>query len=388
MAEPAKPKVLLYAPSLGDGGAERLWACLATALCKRGYPVIFAEDFAADDNRHHLDPAIPVTTLGRNNRRAVLALAQLMRREQPAVALGAIGGSNVKLTLANALSGGRTSTILTYHGFDEHKTGLLSYLAFRGLPVLARTSAAVVAGSNGLRRALVEQWHCPSARAMTLPNPVFYPAGIALPDAEALAARPDLILAAGRLVTDKDFPTLIHAFALLDRPSARLVIIGKGPEQQRIEAAIATHGVGDRVTLAGYATHPWDHYAASKCFVLPSVSEQFGNVIVEAMAHGLPVVATRCPGPREILADGQFGTLVDPGDAPALAHAIAQVLDAPGDPKIRAARAAEYAFSARLKDYETLIDSAAAAGQGRRRPASGNALVEISGDEGSRLHVR
>lgn len=362
-----KPKVLLYAPSLGDGGAERLWACLATALNRQGYPVIFAQDFAADDNRHFLDDDIPLVTLGRNNWQSLRALVKLLRTERPDVALGAVGGSNVKLMLANLITGRRTATILTYHGFDEHKTGLLSYLAFRGLPVLGRLASAVVAGSKGLRDALVRRWGCPDTRAFTLPNPVFYPEHIEVPTAPDLAAREAVILSAGRLVPDKDFPTLIRAFALLKRADAKLIIIGKGPEEARIKAVIADHGLQDRVTLAGYAAEPWAYYARAKCFALSSVSEQFGNVIVEAMAHGLPVVATSCPGPTEILDNGTFGALVKPGDPAAMARAIDAALAAPGDPGQRVARAATYSFHRRLADYEALIDRVAKSG---RAPAT------------------
>ena len=91
-------------------------------------------------------------------------------------------------------------------------------------------------------------------------------------------------------------------------------------------------GVGDDVALPGYMPNPYPYMARARVFALTSAWEGFGNVLVEAMACGCPVVATDCPtGPAEILDGGRFGPLVPVGDAPALAAAIASVLANPTD---------------------------------------------------------
>src|SRR5487761_2594908 len=100
MAPTDRPKLLFYIPGLVDGGAERLWACLASAFHARGYPVIFVQDFEASDNRASLDPAIPVFTLGASHRAGVHRLAEILQHEQPDVALSAVAGSNLKLLMA------------------------------------------------------------------------------------------------------------------------------------------------------------------------------------------------------------------------------------------------------------------------------------------------
>ena len=117
------------------------------------------------------------------------------------------------------------------------------------------------------------------------------------------------------------------------------MILGKGPERERLEAEVRRLGLEGRVDMPGYAAEPWDAYAKAKCFVLSSQSEQFGNVIVEALAYGLPVVSTAAVGPKEILDGGKFGRLVPIGDDAALAAAINDALDDPGDPAKRRARA-------------------------------------------------
>lgn len=351
----AKPKLLFYTHGLVDGGAERLWACLASAFHQRGYEVRFAQDFEAADNRGHLDPAIAVTTLGRGHIGAVLALARLLRREQPDVALAAVGGSNVKLLLAKLIAFSPVRTILSYHGFEEWRSGWLGYLSFAGLPLLSRWADRTISVSEGLGEALARQWRAFRPRQRAILNPVYFPKDTPVPAAAEIAAREAIILAAGRLVPEKDWPTLLKAFAQLDRPEARLVILGKGPEQAAIKAEIERLGLQDRVSLPGFVAEPWPYYARARCFVLSSRSEQFGNVIVEALAHGLPVVSTDAVGPKEILDGGAFGTLVPIGDAAALAKAMAHALDTPSDPRRARARADTFALEARVPAYEALV---------------------------------
>ena len=370
--DPRLPKLMFYTHGLVDGGGERLWACLATAFHKRGYPVIFAQDFEASDNRHNLDPAIPLYTLGRNHLKATQRLAEVLAAERPAVALAGVGGSNTKLMAAIHFSKAPTQAILTYHGFTEWRTGMLSFATYAALPRLSRHAARTVAVSAGLREQLVYRWGAQPAKTVCIHNPVFYPDAAKVPTTEELAARDDIVLAVGRFVAEKDFVTLVRAFARLEHRNAKLVILGKGPQQAMLEAEIAKLGLQDRVSLPGYSREPWTHYANAKVFVSSSSSEPFGNVVVEAMAYGLPVVATACDGPQEILTPGIHGRIVSIGDHVQLAHAIDDTLDAPGDPAMRRARAGDFSFAVRVPAYEQLISEVLA--EQRARDAARSAL--------------
>lgn len=349
------PKLLFYTHGLVDGGAERLWSCLASALKSRGYDVAFAVDFIADDNAANLDPSIPLTVLGRNHAVAVARLAKLLRTYQPAVALSAVGGSNLKLMAAITLARSDARSILTFHGSVEPSSGLLAYLSYRGLPYLSRRANRTIAVSEGLGRELVSKWRADRARTSVILNPVYFPKSARCPSRAGLAARPDIVLAAGRLSAEKDFITLIRAFALLNRAKAQLIILGKGQERSRLEAEVKRLGLQKQVFLPGYSAEPWSHYERAKCLVSSSASELFGNTIVEAMAYGLPVVATACVGPKEIITDLRQGRIVPIGDVPALAAAIGAVLDDPGDPQARRQRAEQFSFDARVPVYEALI---------------------------------
>lgn len=348
-------KILFYTHGLVDGGAERLWSCLASAFHQRGYDVVFVQDFEGAENRDNLDPAIPLTTLGKGHFQAVRKLAEVLKREQPDVCLSAVGGSNTKLLAAIALSRSKTKPIITYHGFEEWKTGLLSLFTYMTLPVLSRLATRTVAVSDGLREELIRKWRAYPSRIVTIHNPVFFPPLPPLPTYSELTQRDEVLLAVGRMVPQKDYLTLIRAFARLRRRHTKLLILGKGPDREKIEAEIARLGVGDRVSMPGYTPEPWKEYARAKCFVLSSRSEPFGNVVVEALAYGLPVVATAADGPLEILKHGEFGKIVPVGDHVQLAAAIEATLDAPGDPAPRRGRAEEFSFDVRVPAYERLV---------------------------------
>lgn len=348
-------KILFYTHGLVDGGGERLWSCLASAFKARGEDVIFAQDFEADENRSNLDASIPLFTLGRNHIRCVRQLAALLRREKPDVALCAIGGSNLKFMLAKWLAKSNVRTIITYHGFREWRTGVLSFLTYFMLPVLSSYADCTVAVSDGLREKLVKKWGARPEKTVTILNPVFFPQAAPVPTDQELAARSDTILAVGRFVPEKDFVTLVRAFARLERPSARLIILGKGPDEAKVRAEITRLGLTGRVSMPGYSKEPWRYYAQAKCFALSSCSEPFGNVIVEAMAYGLPVVATACSGPQEILQHGEFGRIVAIGSDLQMSHALAATLDNPGSPASRRKRANDFSFDVRVPTYEKLI---------------------------------
>lgn len=348
-------KILFYTHGLVDGGGERLWSCLASAFKVRGQNVIFAQDFEADDNRANLDASIPLFTLGRNHIRSIRQLAEVLRLEQPDIALSAIGGSNLKLMIAKWLARSNVRTVITYHGFREWRSGLLSFLTYLMLPILSATTDCTVAVSDGLRERLIKKWRSKPDKTITILNPVFFPQNAPVPSEAELRARGDVILAVGRFVHEKDFLTLVRAFARLERPHARLVILGKGPEETKIRKEIERLGIAGRVALPGYSKEPWRFYTQAKCFALSSCSEPFGNVIVEAMAYGLPVVATACSGPQEILKHGEFGRIVAIGSDLQLSHAIASTLDNPGAPEARRKRAEDFSFDVRVPAYERLI---------------------------------
>ncbi|ELZ36066.1 glycosyl transferase family protein [Halorubrum saccharovorum DSM 1137] len=155
---------------------------------------------------------------------------------------------------------------------------------------------------------------------------------------------PPVILGVGSLTPQKDFPTLVRAFnRLRSQQDARLVILGEGDRREELESLIQRYGIGDSVDLPGFVDNPFKYMKQADVFVLSSRWEGFGNVIVEAMACGTPIVSTNCPsGPAEILQNGKYGQLVRTGDPEALAAAVQATLAEPPAPDPLIERAKEF----------------------------------------------
>ena len=166
-----------------------------------------------------------------------------------------------------------------------------------------------------------------------------------------------VILAAGRLVNEKDFPTLLRAFAEVARSrAARLVILGQGVERESLLALADRLGVSDRFDLPGFDVNPFRYMSRASVFVLSSRYEGFPNVLAQAMACGAPVVSTDCrSGPSEMLEGGRWGRLVPVGDWRAMARAIEETLDDPMPAEELKARASVYSVEASVERYLEVI---------------------------------
>jgi glycosyltransferase involved in cell wall biosynthesis len=191
----------------------------------------------------------------------------------------------------------------------------------------------VVAVAEGVKRDLVEAFGVPAHRIKVIPNPLDLEwlrvqASEGIADCELPPPDGPLVLAVGRLVKLKAHDILVEAFAQL--PAAcrgHLLILGEGEERSALEELVQTLGLRQSVTFTGAVKNPWKYMTRADVLVLPSLSEAFPNVIGEALALGLPVVASDCAqGVREYLSDGSCGFLVPPGSVPELVQGITKVL--------------------------------------------------------------
>jgi len=355
-ASPIRRSLLFYTHAVTGGGAERVWALLASGLAARGHAVTLAYDHEANGPEAALDPRVRLLPLGANHAGAVARLARHLAREKPDLSLSALAVSNLKHGIAAVLAGRAGHAVLSFHGHPASEPQRLSRLGNAATPLLARLTARSVFVSDGLMAHYVRAVGAVPGRSVRLYNPVEVEAARPAQGAAELRARPRRVLAVGRLAPAKDFATLLRAFARV-RSDAHLVIVGEGPERPALEALVDALGLRERVTLAGHVERPWHLYREAACFAASSRAEAFGNVLVEALAHGLPVASTACDGPVEILEGGRYGTLVPVGDAPALAAAINGMLADPGDPADRVARAATFSVAAAVARYEALFDT-------------------------------
>jgi len=246
-----------------------------------------------------------------------------------------------------------------------------------------------VALSRDLQQYLVDKVHVPPARITQIYNGVdtqrFHPAAGGPAPIDGCPfdpARHWLVGTVGRMQTVKDQPTLARAFvrALELQPALRerlrLVLVGDGPLKTECEAVLADAAVRDLAWLPGERGDVPDVMRGLHAFALPSLAEGISNTILEAMASGLPVLATAVGGNAELVDEGSTGLLVPPGDVEAMAQALARLADDParatamGDAG-RAAATARFSLSAMVSAYCELYQRAlAAAGRGHAAAAA------------------
>ena len=228
------------------------------------------------------------------------------------------------------------------------------------LPLAAHTATV----SDGLAGELASTAGIPRERITTIHNPLVLPSpadrgrGPVHPWLDAVGpASPPVVLAAGRLEPQKNFPLLIRAFRRVrSRRPVRLVVLGAGSQRARLEHLVDRLGLRDAVSLPGWTAHPHACMARAALFVMSSRWEGLPLVLIEALAAGCPVVSTDCRhGPAEILDGGAFGRLVPPGEEAALAEAMERTLDDPPSPDLLRKRAAFFSVDRIVDAWERLL---------------------------------
>jgi glycosyltransferase involved in cell wall biosynthesis len=314
---------------------------LAQGITARGLPVDVVLATAEGVFLDHLPPTVRVVDLGvRRLLRSLGPLTSYLRREQPRVLVSSMSHANLIALWAARFARRSTPVMVTVHNTMSQSTpdqgGLAGGLSLHLLRAFYPWATSVVAVSRGAADDLARTMRFPRERVEVVYNPVITPAMLAQarqqPDHPWFGAgQPPVILGVGRLTRQKDFPTLIRAFAeVRRRRPARLIILGEGEDRPELEALIGELGLADHVALPGFRDNAMAYLGGSALFVLSSAWEGLPTVLIEALAAGTRVVSTDCPsGPREILQDGRLGVLVPVGDAPALARAMANALDEP-----------------------------------------------------------
>ncbi|WP_420126696.1 glycosyltransferase [Longimicrobium sp.] len=366
--------VLFFTSALGGGGAEKHLVRVANALDRGRFRVSVAvargggsyEGELAADVAYHPLP-------GGRMRNAMLPLRRLLRTERPDVLCSFMDHANcIALLASRGLADGPAVVAGVQNPPSTSLNRVLGPIrgAIKaGMRALYPRADAVVALSRGVGDELERMIPGVAGRLAVIPNAGMDDAPAAPSGVTNRSMETDgpVLVACGRLVPQKDYPVLLRALARVrEQLPARLRILGEGPLRAELQALAASLGVADAVSWEGFQPDPTRYMAAADVFVLSSAYEGFGNVIVEAMAAGAPVVATDCPyGPGEILEGGRHGVLVPPGDPGAFADALLRVLRDPAlRERLRAAglaRVAAYAPAAIAGEYGRLFQDVLAA---------------------------
>lgn len=359
--------VVILLPDLRGGGAERVNINLANEFVARGFSVDMLLMRATGELMPLLDPDIRIVDLGVDRMRGVFRpLVRYLKEARPASMLACMWPLTILASAARFASRAKTRLVVAehttwssaersgdrLHRFNLSATMRIAFPRAQGVVTVSEGAADDLAGIAGLHR----------ERVVAIHNPIV---GGAKPAAAAQAPGPlewalgphHKILAVGTLKAIKDYDTLLEAFALLRRGvDARLLILGEGDQRAALERKIADLDLCSEVFMPGFMANPDASFRAADLHVLSSIGEGFGNVIVEALEAGTPVVSTDCPsGPREILDHGRYGTLVPVGDAGALAQAMREALTRTHDTAALKARAADFSVDKAADAYLDLL---------------------------------
>jgi glycosyltransferase involved in cell wall biosynthesis len=423
--EPALPGagrlVALLLPTLAGGGAEACTLRTAAALLRRGFrvdlvlceptgplrasvppgvrlielpsaPLPLARALALAADPAGLRPLLaPVLLAWRPPRHLphLPGLVRYLRAQRPDALLAAMPTPNLLAVWARRLAGVPTRVLVSERNTLSAMLDGSRRWRERHLPRLLghayRLADGIIAVSDGVADDLARQTGLSRERIVTVYNPVVtaeLPAMASQPVAHRwfLSGAPPVVLGVGGLRPQKDFPTLLRAFAKLRATrDCRLVILGQAAtprktEEQRVAlmALAADLGVAADVDLPGFVTNPFAYMARAAVFVLSSAFEGLPGVLIQALACGCPAVSTDCPsGPAEILDGGRFGALVPVGDDRAMAAAIAATLDHPIAAATLRARAEIFGVDRAVDRYVELLFDQGEAGLGSAQAASG-----------------
>lgn len=360
-------KICLVMPCLEVGGVEWVMLNLAAGLSRRGLSV----DLVVSDSSGPLRQAIPhgVNLVDLKVSRVIRGLPRLvkyLRANRPDGIISAKDYQNIVVLWAVKFSGIATKVVVTTHidvlaESKKHK-GLKSRIILYLMRYFYPWADHVVAVSEGVRESLARATRLPKERIKVIYNPVvttelLRKAREPLDHPWFAPGEPPVILSVGRLTEQKDYVTLIRAFALVrkERP-ARLMILGDGEDRPKLEALTRELGLDQDVALPGFVDNPYKYMSRAALFVLSSKYEGLGNVLIEAMACGCPVVSTDCPsGPAEILEGGRWGPLVPVGNEQLLAKAITEVMAHPPERELIQKRGLEFTADRAVERYLQLL---------------------------------
>jgi len=330
--EPQKmPEIAAFLPDLRPGGAEKLHVDLAHAWDSQGFKTVFLLRNA----KGSLLDSIPASSLvvdfkSPRVRDVLIPLVRYLKESPPDALIAAMWPLTVIAPIAAKIANFKGRVLVSEHSplsiaysqkgirhrlLLKATMGFFYRLADKRIAV-SEGVATDIAALSMMKRGQFDVVNNPAALGNVRPE---------LPPPELLRTLDGpVFLTVGTLKEVKKHDLLIEAFALVPQElKASLVILGDGALKENLISLINKLGLGNKVFMPGFQsdTGPW--YANADLFVLSSSYEGFGNVIVEALEYGLPVVSTDCPaGPREILDDGRYGTLVEPDNAVLLAKAM------------------------------------------------------------------
>ncbi len=325
----------------GNGGISHVLLNLMNALAERNIQV----DILLNDTRipelERLHPRVRIIRLGRTaGLLRIPALMRYLKETRPDALMTCREPANRTAIAARMLSGVDTAIVvrvgMAISRALKRRAPIKRWLRKNTIRFCYHRNYAVVANARGVAEDIARLTAVPEEKIHIINNPTVttdlaVQANQNITHSWLVPDGPPVIIGVGRLARQKDFATLIKAFARVKAAlDCRLIILGEGSEQQGLTALAETLGVRQAVDFPGYVANPFAYMGRSALFVLSSAWEGSPNVLIQALALGIPVVSTDChSGPKEILNNGRYGPLVPVGDVKAMASAMLNTLKNP-----------------------------------------------------------
>lgn len=328
---------------MGLGGAEGEAALLLQSIDRKKFKPLLIIFRASDESVYELPPDLQVISLETRGRmifqlpKIIAKLVRVIQQEKPDAIISYLTHCNLITIVSTLLSRINTMTIVSEHSIlslqIKSESQMISVLKSLAVRILYPFSDIILAVSKGVEKDLAENFSLPSEKLRVIYNPVNIEEISRLAKDKVnhpwFSDKLPIIISVGRLEHEKGYTYLLRAFARVRKfHQSKLVILGEGTKRENLERLAAQLGIEREVAFLGFQKNPFKYVARSSIFVLSSLYEGLGNVILESMACGTPVIASDCPtGPREIIEDGFNGILVPPADESALTKAILLVLN-------------------------------------------------------------
>jgi glycosyltransferase involved in cell wall biosynthesis len=356
--------VLLFFPTFGQGGVEKMQCHLANGLTEQGVSVVFMTRENASASLQNLSDQVTLLQFEEGNRDYwAERLDTYLNQHQVALVISGKFRddqilSQISTRHPHTRFMARIGMALSIRNQQRYRNPFSRWYYRYKTQKTYRKLDGFIANSQAVAEELAEFAKVPLTQINILPNPTITPELATLsqqapePAYDWQDQRP-VILAIGRLAKAKGFDTLLKAFALLNQTqSCRLVILGSGNKRQALIELADQLGISTSVFLPGYVKNPYAWLQRCSLFVLSSRWEGCPNVLIEALATGTPVVSTACTGAiQEILQQSRYGSMVPIGDVNALALAMEKTLQNPHPPEFLKEAALPYYQQQSCQNY-------------------------------------
>lgn len=368
-----KKKITFIIPSLASGGAEKVLIHLINHLNNEKYSIclVIFEDIL--DYKEDLHFSGEIVCLDKKSRwdffKLIVKLSRTINYYKPEVIISFIHYANIVAILATMFSNRKLRVIISErsHPLISSSEARLGFLRRWLIKFTYKRAYKIVAVSKSIKKVLEKNFSLQADKIITIYNPV--PIETIKHKSNQQIDHPffksknlHVIISAGRLNKQKRFDILLKAFPLVKAKydNICLIILGEGELRGELLTLSSQLKINEWIDFVGFKSNPYAWISKADIFVLSSDREGFPNVLLEAMACGVPIISTDCPsGPNELISDGKNGILVPPSNENALAKAISTLI---GDKKLRTKfsqegriRAGDFRIDKILPQYEALF---------------------------------